>query len=31
MSEASIDELSKIVPKEIAQKLKVFLEKLNNS
>ena len=31
MSEASIDELSKIVPKEITQKLKVFLEKLNNS
>ena len=31
MSEASIDELSEILPKEIAQKLKVFLEKLNNS
>ena len=31
MSEASIDELNEIVPKEIAQKLKVFLEKLNNS
>ena len=30
MSEASIDELSEIVPKEVAQKLKVFLEKLNN-
>ena len=29
MSEASIDELSEIIPREVAQKLKMFLEKLN--
>jgi excinuclease ABC subunit C len=30
MSEASVEELSEIVPKEVASKLKKFLENLNN-
>lgn len=30
MNEASIDELSEIIPKEVAQKLKIFLEKMNS-
>ena len=30
MSEASIDELSEIIPIEVAQKLKIFLEKMNS-
>ena len=30
MSEASVEELSEIVPKDVASKLKKFLENLNN-